>query len=103
MTIGDRERIAVVGSNGAGKTTLLKIITGQVEQDSGKVTASRFNTVGYLPQDGIRHSGRTLLDEAAAAAEDILLVNRRIEEISREIEKRSALGDGDSDELTSLV
>jgi ATP-binding cassette subfamily F protein 3 len=103
LTIGDRERITVVGSNGAGKTTLLKIITGQVEPDSGKITASRFNTVGYLPQDGIRHSGRLLLDETAAAAEDILLVNRRIEEIGREIEKRSALGDRDSDELKSIV
>jgi ATP-binding cassette subfamily F protein 3 len=103
LTIGDRERIALVGSNGSGKTTLLKIITGRVEPDSGKITTSSFNTVGYLPQDGIRHSGRLLLDEAAAAMEDILLVNRRIEEISREIEKRSALGNGDSDEVKSLA
>lgn len=103
LTIGDRERIAVVGSNGAGKTTLLKIIAGEIEPDSGRVAASRFSTVGYLPQDGIRHSGRCLVDETAAAAEDIVLVNRRIEEIGREIEERSARGDRDSGEMTSLV
>jgi len=103
LTIGERERIAVVGSNGAGKTTLLKIIAGEIEPDSGRVTASRFSTVGYLPQDGIRHSGRRLVDETAAAAEDIVLLNRRIEDIGREIEERSARGDRDSDEMKSLV
>jgi len=103
LTIGDRERIAVVGSNGSGKTTLLKIITGEVEPDAGKVTASRFTTVGYLPQEGVRHAGRVLIDETAAAMEDLLFLNRRIEEIGREIEERSAAGDRDSEELTSLV
>jgi ABC transport system ATP-binding/permease protein len=30
-------RLALVGPNGAGKTTLIKLITGQLEPDSGKV------------------------------------------------------------------
>ncbi len=109
LTIGERERIAVVGSNGAGKSTLLKMIAGRVEPDAGRIAASRFSTVGYLPQDGVTHSGRSLLDETAAAVEDLLLVKRRIEEIQEEIEKLTRAGDagpgepGEIEELKALV
>ncbi|MBN1827931.1 MAG: ABC-F family ATP-binding cassette domain-containing protein, partial [Deltaproteobacteria bacterium] len=49
LSIGDRDRIAVIGRNGAGKTTFLKIITGAEEPDSGQVISSRYSTTGYLP------------------------------------------------------
>jgi len=103
LTVGDRERIAVVGSNGTGKSTLLKIVAGEIEPDSGRVTASRFNTVGYLPQDGVAHSGRTLYEETALAMEDLLWVNGRIEEINGALAALSAAGDRGSGELQSLV
>ncbi len=35
------DRIGVVGSNGAGKTTLLKLLTGELEPDSGKITLAK--------------------------------------------------------------
>jgi len=78
--IGPHDRIGLVGSNGAGKTTILKIITGLVQDDSGTVSKARFVTVGYLPQEGVAVSGRTLYKEAESAFEDVLEVQRELEE-----------------------
>src|SRR4051812_19968350 len=65
--IDDRERVGLAGPNGAGKTTLLKMLAGMEETDSGTVVKPSGLVVGYLPQDGLTHSGRTLLEEAGLA------------------------------------
>ncbi|MBQ9595582.1 MAG: ABC-F family ATP-binding cassette domain-containing protein, partial [Synergistaceae bacterium] len=51
LQVKDNARIGLVGVNGAGKTTLLRIITGELESDSGIIERSKNLTVGYLPQD----------------------------------------------------
>ena len=52
-TITEKSRIGLVGDNGTGKTTLLRLITGEVEPDSGavKISGRKTKTIGYLPQD----------------------------------------------------
>src|SRR5580765_6770884 len=70
--ITDGERVGLCGPNGAGKTTLLRMMAGIDEPDSGAVLKPSALTVGYLPQDGLSHAGRTLFDEAAGAFEDLL-------------------------------
>jgi ATP-binding cassette subfamily F protein 3 len=70
--IDDRERVGLSGPNGAGKTTLLKMLAGLEEPDSGQVIKPSGLTVGYLPQDGLSHSGRTLLEEAGLAFKALL-------------------------------
>ncbi len=70
--IDDRERVALCGPNGAGKTTLLKILAGLDEADQGSVVTPSGLTIGYLPQDGLLHAGRTLIDEARSAFQDLL-------------------------------
>ena len=70
--IDDRERVGLAGPNGAGKTTLLKILAGLDEPDSGTVVKPSGLLVGYLPQDGLNHSGRTLLEEAGLAFKPLL-------------------------------
>jgi len=70
--ITDRERVGLCGPNGAGKTTLLKMMAGFDEPDSGAILKPTAMTVGYLPQDGLSHAGRTLFDEASSAFGELL-------------------------------
>src|SRR5713101_8071223 len=68
----DRERVGLCGPNGAGKTTLLRMMAGLDEPDSGAVLKPASLTVGYLPQDGLTHAGRTVFEEAASAFSALL-------------------------------
>ncbi len=70
--IDNRERVGLSGPNGAGKTTLLKMLAGLDEPDSGQVVKPAGLTIGYLPQDGLHHSGRSLIEEAGQAFKSLL-------------------------------
>jgi ATP-binding cassette subfamily F protein 3 len=65
--IRERERVGLCGPNGSGKTTLLRMMAGLEEPDSGGIAKPALLTVGYLPQDGLSHSGRTVFEEASSA------------------------------------
>jgi ATP-binding cassette, subfamily F, member 3 len=65
--ITPRERVGLCGPNGAGKTTLLRMMAGFEEADSGAILKPAALTVGYLPQDGLTHAGRTVFEEASSA------------------------------------
>jgi ATP-binding cassette subfamily F protein 3 len=67
-----RERVGLCGPNGAGKTTLLKMMAGLDEPDSGGILKPSSLTVGYLPQDGLEHAGRTVFEEASSAFAELL-------------------------------
>jgi len=96
LRIGDRDRIALVGPNGAGKSTLMKIVTGLVEADSGRVVLSRSETTGYLPQDGIYHRGRTLLEEISSVFAELESLQERATTLGRDIAALSRAGGADS-------
>jgi ATP-binding cassette subfamily F protein 3 len=66
------DRIGLCGPNGAGKSTLLKILAGLEEPDAGEVRMATETTIGYLPQDGIAHAGRTVKEEVSLAFESLL-------------------------------
>src|SRR5213593_2698988 len=72
--ITDRERVGLCGPNGAGKTTLLRMMAGLDEPDSGAVLKPATLTVGYLPQDGLTHAGRTVFEEASSAFGELLAI-----------------------------
>jgi len=57
-SVGDRDRVALVGANGSGKTTLLRMLAGLEDPDDGAISLPRNASVGYLPQDGIAAAGR---------------------------------------------
>ena len=58
-----QDRIGVVGANGTGKSTLLKILGGLETLDYGTITVAKGITFGYLPQEGMSLSGRSVFDE----------------------------------------
>src|SRR5438093_11309612 len=76
--IDDRERVGLCGPNGAGKTTLLKMMAGLEEPDSGAILKPSALTVGYLPQDGLTHAGRTVFGEAASAFGELLSIKAQM-------------------------
>jgi ATP-binding cassette subfamily F protein 3 len=83
--ITDRERAGLCGPNGAGKTTLLRMMAGLDEPDSGAVLKPSALTVGYLPQDGLSHSGRTVFDEAASAFGSLLAMKAEMHALEAQL------------------
>jgi ATP-binding cassette, subfamily F, member 3 len=84
-TIGGRDRIGLVGSNGSGKSTLLKLLMGEIESDAGRVEKPEYVTIGYLPQDGISAQGRTLYKEVESAFEDVLVLQKKLDEAGEQM------------------
>ncbi len=70
--VGDRDRVGLCGPNGAGKTTLLKMLAGFDEPDAGIIQKPNALTLGYLPQDGLSHKGRSVVAEASLALKPLL-------------------------------
>jgi ATP-binding cassette, subfamily F, member 3 len=83
--IGDGDRVGLCGPNGAGKTTLLKILGGFEEADSGGVVKPAGLSIGYLPQDGLSHSGRTLFEEASSAFQPLLDMKAEMHDIEHKL------------------
>ena len=83
--ITDRERVGLCGPNGAGKTTLLRMMAGIDEPDSGAVLTPSTLTVGYLPQDGLALSGRSVLDEATSAFGDLLAIKAEMHDVEERL------------------
>jgi ATP-binding cassette, subfamily F, member 3 len=83
--IDDGDRVGLCGPNGAGKTTLLKILAGLEEADSGGVVHPATLTIGYLPQDGLTHSGRTVFEEASCAFQPLLDIKAEMHDIEHRL------------------
>ena len=75
--VSDGDRVGLAGPNGSGKTTLLRMFVRSESPDSGKVSTPRGTTVGYLPQEGLAHSGKTLRAETLTAFKKLLAMGDR--------------------------
>jgi len=96
--VTDGERVGLAGPNGAGKTTLLKMLAGLEEPDSGNIIRPTGLTVGYLPQDGLEHEGRSLAEEASLAFAPLLEARAEIDRIEHALAD-PALPDGEHESL----
>ena len=79
------ERTGLVGGNGTGKSTLLKILAGLESVDYGQVLRTRGMSIGYLPQDGLALSGRTVFDECLHVFDDLHQMEREIETLGEQL------------------
>ncbi|MEC9456697.1 MAG: ABC-F family ATP-binding cassette domain-containing protein [Candidatus Neomarinimicrobiota bacterium] len=64
-------RAGLVGPNGTGKTTLLRIMLGKETPDSGGVQVEKSTSIGYLAQDIVAGSHRSILEEVLAAYPEV--------------------------------
>ncbi len=87
--INVHDRIGLVGSNGAGKSTLLKIIAGINKAEQGNINKAHYVSVGYLPQDAVVSSEQTLYKEVETAFDNILLLEKEIEEVLQRMSELS--------------
>ncbi len=76
------ERTALVGANGTGKSTLLKTLAGLESLDYGSLDRARNTTIGYLPQDGLALSGRSVFEECLSVFDELRSIEQELETLS---------------------
>ncbi|MCE5306620.1 MAG: ATP-binding cassette domain-containing protein [Acidobacteriales bacterium] len=87
------ERTGLVGANGTGKTTVLKVLAGQDTLDYGRMVATKGISAGYLPQDGLSLSGRTVFDECLTVFADVQAMEREMEMLTRRMSELDPAGE----------
>ena len=100
LAIGNKDRIGLVGRNGAGKSTLLKVIAGHQKASTGSVSAPKDYRIGYLPQEMEHDETATVLEVAMKAFEEMQLLEKRLENLTKEVAERT---DYESDSYANLI
>lgn len=98
--INEKDRIALMGKNGAGKSTLLKILAGARKPTRGNVSAPKDTVIAYLPQHLMTEDGRTVYEEASQAFAHLFEMEKRIEDLNRQLTERT---DYDSPDYYKLI
>ncbi len=96
--ITPQDRVGLVGANGTGKTTLLKVLAGLETLDYGSMSAMKGITAGYLPQDGLSLSGRSVFEECMSVFDHLRDMEREMESLT----SRMAEVDHASDEYNEI-
>ncbi len=78
-------RVGLVGANGTGKSTLLKVLCGIESLDYGSIVSAKNTTFGYLPQDGLQLSGRTVFDECMSVFSNLRALEQEMEDLTHKI------------------
>ncbi len=79
--ITPRDRIGLVGGNGTGKSTLMKVLAGMDTFDYGSLTVAKGTSAGYLPQDGLTLSGRSVFAECMSVFDDLRGMETELESL----------------------
>ena len=103
--IRSREKTALVGANGTGKSTLMKVLAGLETLDYGDLERTRGMSIGYLPQEGLRLTGRTVFEECLTVFDELREMEREIEHLAgqlAELDHGSAEYDAAADRFSHL-
>ncbi|MDT0686434.1 ABC-F family ATP-binding cassette domain-containing protein [Autumnicola psychrophila] len=98
--LGAGDRVGLIGKNGAGKSTMLRIISGEQEYDTGSIAKDKELRIGFLKQDIDFVRGRTVLQEAQQAFEEIKKLEKQIDHINEQLATRT---DYESESYTQLI
>jgi len=80
--ITSHDRVGLVGANGTGKSTLLKVLAGTESLDYGSMAVTKGTSAGYLPQDGLALSGRSVFAECMSVFDDVRAMETEMEALT---------------------
>src|SRR6266536_2668993 len=80
--ITSHDRIGLVGGNGTGKSTLMKVLAGMDTFDYGNLVVAKGTSAGYLPQDGLTLSGRSVFAECMSVFDDLRAMETELESLT---------------------
>ncbi|MDB4495938.1 ATP-binding cassette domain-containing protein [Flavobacteriaceae bacterium] len=83
------DRIGLIGKNGAGKSTLLKVLSKDIESSAGTMAFDKDIQIGFLRQDIDFVQGRTILEEAYQAFEEIKEIELKLAAINEQLATRT--------------
>lgn len=81
-----KDKVGFIGSNGTGKTTLLRVLSSELKPTVGELYIAKDAVVGYMHQHVLEHPERTVLEELLSVFSRLADMEKRLEEIAREIE-----------------
>ena len=93
-------RVGLVGKNGAGKSTLLKLLNKDMALDTGVIAVEKDIKIGFLRQDIDFVQGRSVLEEAYQAFEEIKALELKLDEINHQLAERT---DYESESYNQLI
>ena len=94
------DRVGLIGKNGAGKSTLLKLLSKEMDPDSGTIASDKEVKIGFLKQDIDFEQGRSVLEEAYQAFVELKKLEAKLEEINTQLAERT---DYESDDYNQLM
>ena len=83
------DRVGLIGKNGAGKSTMLKILSKEMEPDTGQIAADKELKIGFLKQDIDFILGRTVLEEAYEAFTEIKQLEAKMDAVNTQMAERT--------------
>lgn len=98
--IGAGDRVGLVGKNGAGKSTMLKLLSRDMDPDTGSIAMEKELKIGFLRQDIDFIPGRTVLEEAYQAFVEIKEVEAALDQVNKELAERT---DYESESYSELI
>jgi len=87
--LGQGDRVGLIGKNGAGKSTMLKILSKEMEPDTGQIATDKTLKIGFLKQDIDFEYGKTVLEESYEAFTEIKELETKMAQVNTEMAERT--------------
>ncbi|HAT4157245.1 ABC-F family ATP-binding cassette domain-containing protein [Clostridium perfringens] len=85
FNINEGDKVGLIGPNGEGKSTLFKILTKQLDYDSGELFLDKNKTLGYLSQNLSLDSENTIYDEMLSVFSSLTELEDKIKTLEEKL------------------
>lgn len=103
FSVGERDKIGLIGVNGSGKTTLFQMILDGTAPDGGDIFTAKSTKFGYLEQHIGRNSAKTVYDELLTVFSHLSELEAEITELSGKVDAGIASGESVAERLHTLT